>query len=256
LLFECTRELLFNVVKHAGVLRARVTLAPAGDDCCAITVSDQGKGFDPDGAGFSEGASGFGLFAIRERLRPLGGRLTVHSVPDEGARLMLAAPLSLPPSQEGAAEEPSRPGAEKPRSEYLPGGDAQEGAIRVVLADDHEMMRVGLAGLIEQEPDMVVVGLAADGEAAVELTHHLRPDVVVMDVTMPLVNGVEATRVICERFVDVSVIGLTMHEERDMAAAMLSSGARAYLTKDGPPADLLAAIRACVPGRVSKPETG
>ena len=69
-------------------------------------------------------------------------------------------------------------------------------------------------------------------------------------------SGVEATRLICERHEGLSVIGLSMHDEPDMAAAMLASGARAYLTKDGPPGDLLAAIRACAPNRASRPDRG
>jgi signal transduction histidine kinase len=254
-LFECVRELLFNVVKHSGVLEARVTLASGERDSCTLAVCDRGKGFEPARAEQSQDAGGFGLFSIRERLRLLGGHLAVRSAPGEGACLTITAPreVSLPERR-----EPPRVGPEAgaPPSDYVVGGEPPAGVIRVVLADDHEMMRTGLAGLIRNENDMEVVGEAAGGRAALDLVEQLQPDVIVMDVTMPGLGGVEATRLISERFAGVDVIGLSMHDETDMAAAMLASGARAYLTKDGPPADLLAAIRACVPHGASEREGG
>jgi DNA-binding NarL/FixJ family response regulator len=121
--------------------------------------------------------------------------------------------------------------------------------IRVLLADDHTMMREGLALLLRQEPDIEMVGEAFDGEGAVELAGRLRPDVVVMDVTMPRLNGIEATRRIVAELAGVSVIALSMHEEADMAAAMRAAGASDYVTKDSPPDVLVAAIRACAAGR-------
>jgi len=147
------------------------------------------------------------------------------------------------PEEASAAEaREERNGAAVPDTSCSP---ARGRKIRVLVADDHEMMREGLAVLLRREPDIELVGGAFDGEVAVELARELRPDVVVMDVTMPRVNGIEATRRIVAELAGVSVIGLSMHEEADMAAAMREAGASGYLTKDGPPDALVAAIRAC-----------
>lgn len=117
------------------------------------------------------------------------------------------------------------------------------GKIRVLLADDHQILREGLASLLADEPDMEVVGEAGDGQEAIELARSTDPDVILMDVTMPGVDGIQATRQITSERSTVRVIGLSMHEEEDMAKAMRAAGATAYLSKGGPSEALIAAIR-------------
>jgi DNA-binding NarL/FixJ family response regulator len=116
--------------------------------------------------------------------------------------------------------------------------------IRVLLADDHAVVREGLARLLGGEPDIEIVGQAADGQEAVELAARLLPDIVLMDMSMPRLNGVEATRAIRNENPDIRVIGLSMFEESDRAQALRDAGAVGYLTKSGPPRELLQAIRA------------
>jgi DNA-binding NarL/FixJ family response regulator len=117
------------------------------------------------------------------------------------------------------------------------------GKIRILLADDHPILRQGLSRLLAEESDMEVVAEAADGRTAVELTRQVLPDIVIMDVSMPCGGGVQATRVITSEIPGAQVIGLSMHEEADMAAAMRRAGAALYLTKGGPSETLIAAIR-------------
>jgi DNA-binding NarL/FixJ family response regulator len=117
------------------------------------------------------------------------------------------------------------------------------GPIRVMLVDDHQIMREILSLVLGDEPDMTVVAEAGDGETAVELARSIQPDVIVMDVTMPRMNGVEATRRITAELPATLVIGMSMHEPQDMATAMLRAGAAAYLTKDGPAEELVRSIR-------------
>jgi DNA-binding NarL/FixJ family response regulator len=116
--------------------------------------------------------------------------------------------------------------------------------IRVLLADDHQLVQDGLRLLLASCEDIEIVGLACDGRQAIDLAVQLRPDVVVMDVDMPEVDGVEATRWIHERLPDVRVIGLSMLSEPSVAQSMIAAGAVRYLTKTSSPEVLLEAVRA------------
>jgi DNA-binding NarL/FixJ family response regulator len=111
-------------------------------------------------------------------------------------------------------------------------------------------MRRSLAQVLECEPDVDVVGEAPDGGAAVQLAADLEPDVVVMDVGMPQVNGVDATRRILAQCPRIRVIGLSVHSSRDYAARMMRAGARAYVLKDGGGEELLAALQVVRQGRI------
>lgn len=116
--------------------------------------------------------------------------------------------------------------------------------IRVVLADDHRMMREGIRALLEREDDIEVVGEAADGREAVRLATQLCPDVVVMDVSMPLLNGIEATRQIRRDCPGARVLTLTVHETKDYVAQLLAAGASGYIIKRAGGDELVSAIRA------------
>jgi DNA-binding NarL/FixJ family response regulator len=132
----------------------------------------------------------------------------------------------------------SRPGQNAPSAP-----PRRKSLVRILLADDHQIVRQGLAGLLERETDMEVVGEASNGMEAFELVKRLQPDVVLMDVSMLHMGGVEATRMIHEEWPNVHVVGLSMHHREDVAAAMLEAGATDYLDKDGPIDRLLAVIR-------------
>ncbi len=121
---------------------------------------------------------------------------------------------------------------------------------KILLADDHQIMREGLAALLEKEPGFKVVGQAADGRAAVRQARELNPDVVVMDVSMPDLNGVEATRQIISEVPGVKVIALSMHANRQFVKGMLQAGASGYLLKYAAAQDLVRAIQQVRAGRV------
>jgi two-component system response regulator NreC len=116
--------------------------------------------------------------------------------------------------------------------------------VRILLADDHTILRDGIRSLLEDEPDMAVIGEAEDGRSAVKLACQLKPDVVLMDIAMPLLNGLEATRQIKHDCPQVKVLILTMHENEEYIRQVLASGAMGYILKDAAASELLDAIRA------------
>jgi DNA-binding NarL/FixJ family response regulator len=115
--------------------------------------------------------------------------------------------------------------------------------IRILLADDHTILREGIRSLIEDEHDMVVVGEAEDGQTAVKMACQLEPDVVLLDIAMPLLNGLEATRQIRQSLPNVKVLALTMHDNEEYIRQILAAGALGYILKDTAARDLLGAIR-------------
>lgn len=249
LLYTSIRELLFNVVKHSGVDYAQLSVARP-DDHLAVTVTDNGDGFDLQALDADDRpGGGFGLVSIRERLHLLGGRMEVHSAPGKGASFTLIVPLSIATEMASAdaalGVQPRVPEHRRlPRRKGMPSGPPPPGgSIRVILADDHAVVRQGLRLLLESQSDMEVVGEAANGAEAVGLALKLEPDVILMDATMPVMTGVEATRRIARQLPDCRIIALSMHEEPDIAAHMRAAGAQTFLTKTGDASALLGAIR-------------
>jgi signal transduction histidine kinase len=244
LLYQACRELLFNVVKHSGTKRCKLAMHHAGEGDVQVSVCDEGKGFDPEASRDVGKGDGFGLFSIRERLELIRGRMEIESVPGEGTCVRLYAPVRM------SDEERIGPAAmHRTLVEALEQRPAATAApfygtpVRVLLADDHRIMRASLAGLLRNQAGIEVVGQAGDGQEVIEKAHALRPDVIVMDVTMPIIDGVEATRRLTAEMPGLAVIALSMHEKEDMQRAMREAGAIRYLTKDGPPEMLVAAIR-------------
>ena len=122
------------------------------------------------------------------------------------------------------------------------------GKVRILLADDHTILREGIKVLLNRERDMEIVAEAEDGAQALEQVRSVKPDVVVMDISMPKIGGLEVTREITETFPDVKVVILTMHDNEEYLVQALKSGAKGYVLKEAAATDLAEAIRAVVRG--------
>ncbi|MBN2082879.1 response regulator [bacterium] len=231
--FQAVRELLANVGKHAQASGARVG-ARVVDGQLIIEVSDNGRGFNAQQEQPANAVNlGWGLFGIRERLAHLGAKVTIDSAPGRGTTARISAPLV----EESAA-------AVAPRGELeAPPAKPQREPIRILLADDQQLTRAGLRALLERAPDFTVVAEAVDGEQAVSLAAEHGPDVVVMDVAMPKLNGIQATSRILAQNPNIKVIGLSMHSDGQFVVEMLRAGATGYLLKDCAQDDLAQAIR-------------
>jgi signal transduction histidine kinase/ActR/RegA family two-component response regulator len=239
-LFRAAQEMLFNVVKHAQVREAAIRVRRIGRYVC-LSVSDQGRGFDPREL---KETSGVGLFSIRERTELLGGRMKVKSIKGKGSRFSIMVPDG--PKPEGRRQKTddrtwTAAGKPDPSSVLRPPSSAP--ALRVLLVDDHKVVRAGLAAMLREAPGIELVGEAPDGRKAINMAVDLRPDVVIMDVSMPLMKGDEATRQIKTYLPEVRVIALSMYDEAEKKQSMFEAGAESYILKTISAEELIAALQ-------------
>ena len=233
LLFESVREILFNAVKYAQTDRVTLTLELDANDQLCITVTDQGVGFEPARLDdrSKAGQVGWGLFRIRERLTLLGGRLDIDSAPGSGTRVRLVAPrgAALDTGAGAGANEVSR--AQARMAAAVDGERASLNPLRILIVDDHSAVRRALRAMLHQRPQLAVVGDASNGFEAIAFAYTLRPDVILMDVSMPHMDGVEATARIRAAFPDMRILGVSMLARNEAAEAIERAGAAGYFVK-------------------------
>jgi len=259
LLFESVRELLFKAVKHARADQVSLDVALDRDDQLCITVSDRGVGFDPAALeGRSKaGEVGWGLFSIRERLTLLGGRVEIDSAPGKGTQVRLVAPRG----HGHAAVSSAMASTLAPIGAAPHGGDGRTSpdALRILIVDDHAGVRSALREILQQRPQLAVVGDASNGFEAIAHAHTLRPDVILMDIAMPHMNGIEATSRIHAELPDIQILGLSMQPRSAAADAIEQAGAAAFFVKGTDTQRLiehLLGVHALRPGRVANSGTG
>jgi len=239
-LYQAVRELLFNVVKHSGQAQAWVA-AEADDGQLTIAVEDRGGGFDAEAVESKlRDPKSFGLFNIRERLVALSGCLEITNAMQGGARFRLIVPLHADGDAPGEEVKPGKT-AETTPSAGMP--KPEDKVLRLLVVDDHAVVREGLVTLLDYQPGIEVVGEAHDGEEAISQAEKLRPDVVVMDVDMPHVDGIEATRRITADHPGIAVVGLSLHEEDRIARQMRAAGAKTFVNKHAPAKEVIETIR-------------
>ncbi|MEO7864037.1 MAG: response regulator, partial [Nitrospirales bacterium] len=251
LLFHSVRELLFNVLKHGQTDRAAVSMTYA-QKVLSLTVSDHGCGFDIEKLR-NDRSDRFGLLSIRERMMDLGGEFDLQSEPGKGTVASLHLPCT---SLDVGAEAPAAEREPSVASEgavsgghchpsvsvhNLSGGKVST-TVRILIVDDHQLVREGLHCLLKEYDDLSVIGEASTGQQAVQLVGTLMPDVVIMDMHMPGLNGAEATRMILKQYPLIKVIGLSVQTDPHIGQSMLEAGAVVFLPKEAINTDLYAAI--------------
>jgi signal transduction histidine kinase/ligand-binding sensor protein/ActR/RegA family two-component response regulator len=246
ILLRSVRELLFNVIKHAGVDSAIMDVR-SNNGMIHIRIKDFGNGFvyDP-GRPRLDRETGFGLCNIEDRITFLGGHMKIKTAPGKGCCIELTVPKDVS-RKAGIPEPPSDVTSNQELVDIgpiqLPQSLDERRQIRILLADDHQMMREALAKLLKDCKGMTVVGQANDGLEAVRLAALLKPHVILMDLTMPVLDGFEATAQITKNNPDIRIIGLSVHNDVHTRQKMLHVGASAYLTKTGSPVTLVETIR-------------
>lgn len=229
-LFRVAQEALTNACKHGHGREVRICL-DVGEELATLTVVDNGQGFDPQQAGGSDCRGGLGLDGMRERAALVGGNLDIASAPGKGTRVTLHVPVVArsgdAPLQSADVSHPQKTAAD---------------VLRVVLVDDHAMVREGLKAILESHPNIRVIAEGEDGQHAVTLAERLMPDVVVMDIAMPNLNGLDATRQIKRRFPSVKVLILTSHENRQYVTQIVKTGADGCLLKRSAGTELVTAL--------------
>lgn len=238
LLFESVRELLFNAVKHARVDHVSLSAVVDATGRLEIKVSDEGIGFDSPPLSASSHDGGLGLVSIRERLELFGGTIEVDSAPGRGTHIT----LRVAASQSGHRLHASAVAGSTHASTLESADPDASRPLRVLIADDHELVRAGLRELINEHPEFIVVGEAQDGAGAVTLAATQAPDVVIMDVSMPGLDGISATRRIRAHSPQTQVIGLSTLAG-DGKHAIESAGASRYFSKSDGVHQLIAHLR-------------
>ncbi|HEY6085335.1 MAG TPA: response regulator [Nitrospira sp.] len=259
LLYQSVRELLFNILKHAGTTHAVVCMVEDDQHKLRIVVQDNGMGCDPTTVMESKGDR-FGLFSIRERMEAIDGWMEFDATPGGGTKVTLGIALTDRSTDnhsmngEPLRMETSSPSSEKPMLSEMPASSAgnslrERHPIRVLLVDDHAMVRQGLRSVLDGYSDLHIIAEAGDGEEAVTLAKLLEPDLIVMDVNMPRLDGIEATKRIRTDRPGTLVVGLSINEAEHIVRAMKAAGASAFLTKESAADHLYETIGAVVSGK-------
>jgi CheY-like chemotaxis protein len=234
MLFQCVRELLINVRKHARVQSASVTIEKRTPNAWVVVIEDRGIGFDLTAVKHRSPGEQFGLLSIQERMEAIGGWCVITSAPDRGTKVELGLLVSISP---GGMQR--RLSDRKTTPILAPGGTTRT---RLLLVDDHAMIRQGLRNILEGYPDLEVVAEAADGEEALTQAHMHQPNIIIMDLNLPGLSGIEATRLIKKAHPQIVIIGLSVQSTPDREEALLGAGAVALLTKEQAAEDLYAVI--------------
>ena len=231
-LYRVAQEALNNTSQHAEASRAEVGIHQL-EEAVSMKIHDDGKGFPVDSDAFlGEQSERLGLLGMRERVEMVGGTFRVQSAPGQGTTVCVEIPSLDTKTQKPRLNQPARTSP-----------TIQMSAITILLAEDHTIVREGLRALLASENDIEIIGEGGDGRTIVKLATKLRPDVVVMDIAMPQMNGIEATRQILRELPETKIIILSAHSDDAYVEQVMALGAKGYLIKQSAAHALAESIR-------------
>ncbi|MBV8514128.1 MAG: response regulator, partial [Acidobacteria bacterium] len=244
-LFRVVQESLTNVHRYSGSPDAEITIRGLSD-AVQLEVVDHGKGIEAGPARVKvEGiaALGVGIPGMRERLRQLGGQLEVDFGRD-GTRVTAMVPLKKAKAPEPIENTEVAVSAGDHASTH---GDAASSSSdirrRILIADDHEVMRRGVRGLLESHDEWAVCGEAFEGREVVVKSRELRPDLIIMDINMPGLTGIDAAQLIRKENPTAKILFFSVHESAQTVREVVNAGAQGYVAKSRAGHDLVDAVR-------------
>jgi CheY-like chemotaxis protein len=243
-IFRVLQESLTNVHRHANSTRARLSISMT-DDEIKVEIEDFGRGIrtvKPNAPQESVARLGVGIQGMTERIRELGGRLEIKPGSKQGTIVTATIPLSdnqvAIPAQ--ASVNPSALVPFSPDEDHSAGPNNR---LRVLIADDHEMLRRGVRNTLQAEPELEICGEAVDGQDAVEQAKELRPDLVILDINMPVLNGLAAVRQILRHDPQTKIVVFSVHDSDQTVQEVYQAGAHAFVSKGKAARDLLSVVR-------------
>ncbi|MGC2735600.1 MAG: CheR family methyltransferase [Candidatus Acidiferrales bacterium] len=261
-LFRVVQESLTNIHRYASSPTAIIRVNVDAEEM-TLEIIDHGKGMEVSREApetYSAERPGVGIQGMRERMRQLSGRLEIVSVPDHGTRVVAILPvegLGREPVLDEAdvADDVSADESAVRDSDSAALRSSADKKVRVLIADDHEIMRQGVRTLLAGELNWEICGEAVNGREAVEKTFQLTPDLVILDLNMPVLDGLAALREIIAQSPRAKVLVLTVHDSERIIHEIFSAGADGCLLKSQTAQDLVRAVTTVLNGQVFRPDS-
>jgi two-component system, NarL family, sensor kinase len=243
-IFRVLQESLTNVHRYANTSRARLRIRTTEDDI-KVEIEDYGKGIQATkskSAQESVERLGVGIQGMTERIRQLGGRLEITSRPKRGTLVTATIPfggsqVEVPASPIASTALASTFSADRPLASHL------HQRQQILIADDHEMLRRGVRNTLQTEPDLEICGEAVDGQDAVDKARVLHPDLVILDINMPVLNGLVAVRQILRYCPTTKIVIFSVHDSDQTKQEIIAAGAHGFVSKGKDSHDLLRVVR-------------
>jgi two-component system NarL family sensor kinase len=243
-IFRVLQESLTNVHRYANTPRARLRIRTTQDDI-KVEIEDYGKGIQATkskSAQESVERLGVGIQGMTERIRQLGGRLEITSRPKRGTLVTATIPfggsqVEVPASPIASTALASTFSADRPLASHL------HQRQQILIADDHEMLRRGVRNTLQTEPDLEICGEAVDGQDAIDKARELHPDLVILDINMPVLNGLVAVRQILRYCPTTKIVIFSVHDSDQTKQEIIAAGAHGFVSKGKDSHDLLRVVR-------------
>ncbi len=243
-LFRVIQESLTNVHRYSGSTEAYVRLKVTSNKI-ELQIGDFGKGMHPDMINAKTGKMvrlGVGIQGMSERMRQLSGKLEITSRPNKGTVVTATLPVSYPQAMTAVEAASAAASSTSSQAEaQVPSRSVSRK--QILIADDHEMLRRGIRTILENEPDLEICGEAFNGQDAVAKANLLRPDLVILDINMPVLNGLAAVRLILRNRPETKILVFTVHDSEQTVKEIEAAGAHGFLSKSNASDDLLRVVR-------------